>query len=216
MASLIVPIRKWKRKQVPRACVNCRKSHSGCDMVRPCAQCVAHGLQDTCTDLPRKNQRRESDKITNSSSSAAFASAAATAGSNLFRNTKSTFGDTMSDLRLPPLRYAGSDPGSPIAAAASEMDTSSSDSDAASRHTSGSTSPSGSPRRNSYNFSEYKPVWRESELDPKATAALQALLAAASLAHQELLMSAAANSSCSHDVAATTVAHCAQSSTLLA
>ena len=39
-----------KRKQVKRACGNCRKGHSACDLQRPCSRCQARGLEDSCTD----------------------------------------------------------------------------------------------------------------------------------------------------------------------
>jgi len=46
--------RPKKRLQVPRACMNCRKMHTGCETERPCKRCVQHGLE--CVDLPRKKR----------------------------------------------------------------------------------------------------------------------------------------------------------------
>jgi len=60
-------VKKWKRKQVPKACINCRKSHSGCDIQRPCGQCILHGTQATCIDVPRKNQRQLKQRKLNNS-----------------------------------------------------------------------------------------------------------------------------------------------------
>lgn len=48
--------RRPKRKQVKRACVNCRKSHSGCDDLRPCSRCIDNGLESSCADIPRKKR----------------------------------------------------------------------------------------------------------------------------------------------------------------
>jgi len=48
--------RRPKRKQVKRACSNCRKSHSGCNDLRPCSRCVENGLEATCADVPRKKR----------------------------------------------------------------------------------------------------------------------------------------------------------------
>jgi len=45
-----------KRAQVPKACGNCRKMHSGCDMERPCKRCVQNNLQSSCHDIPRKKR----------------------------------------------------------------------------------------------------------------------------------------------------------------
>lgn len=45
-----------KRKQVKRACSNCRKSHSGCDDLRPCSRCIDNGLESSCADVPRKKR----------------------------------------------------------------------------------------------------------------------------------------------------------------
>eukprot|EP01129_Flabellula_baltica_P014822 TRINITY_DN7218_c0_g1_i1.p1 TRINITY_DN7218_c0_g1~~TRINITY_DN7218_c0_g1_i1.p1 ORF type:complete len:297 (-),score=44.69 TRINITY_DN7218_c0_g1_i1:62-952(-) len=46
-----------KRKQVKRACTNCRKKHTACDDERPCQQCVRSGCADTCRDSPRKKRK---------------------------------------------------------------------------------------------------------------------------------------------------------------
>jgi len=48
--------RRPKRKQVKRACTNCRKSHSGCDDLRPCSRCTDNGLEASCEDVPRKKR----------------------------------------------------------------------------------------------------------------------------------------------------------------
>eukprot|EP01118_Nematostelium_gracile_P010717 TRINITY_DN3734_c0_g1_i1.p1 TRINITY_DN3734_c0_g1~~TRINITY_DN3734_c0_g1_i1.p1 ORF type:complete len:367 (+),score=93.23 TRINITY_DN3734_c0_g1_i1:85-1185(+) len=45
-----------KRQQVPKACSNCRKMHSGCDVERPCKRCIQNGLESTCIDVPRKKR----------------------------------------------------------------------------------------------------------------------------------------------------------------
>lgn len=49
-----------KRLQVPRACAQCRKSHAGCDLERPCKRCRQNGMDALCSDVPRK--KRESKK----------------------------------------------------------------------------------------------------------------------------------------------------------
>jgi len=51
-----------KRKQVKRACENCRKAHSGCDEERPCHRCKKRGEEDKCLDMPRKKRKRTNDK----------------------------------------------------------------------------------------------------------------------------------------------------------
>jgi len=45
-----------KRLQVPKACSNCRKMHSGCGLERPCRRCIQNGLEATCVDIPRKKR----------------------------------------------------------------------------------------------------------------------------------------------------------------
>jgi len=57
-----------KRLQVPKACSNCRKMHSGCGLERPCRRCVQNGLEATCNDIPRK--KRASRKRSKSEKSA--------------------------------------------------------------------------------------------------------------------------------------------------
>jgi hypothetical protein len=52
-----------KRQQVPKACSNCRKMHSGCDVERPCKRCVQNGLESSCLDLPRKKRVSKKKKI---------------------------------------------------------------------------------------------------------------------------------------------------------
>eukprot|EP01088_Endostelium_zonatum_P014695 TRINITY_DN331_c0_g1_i1.p1 TRINITY_DN331_c0_g1~~TRINITY_DN331_c0_g1_i1.p1 ORF type:complete len:449 (-),score=107.38 TRINITY_DN331_c0_g1_i1:244-1590(-) len=47
-----------KRKQVKRACSNCRKAHAGCDENRPCRRCVGGGKENSCKDVPRKKRSR--------------------------------------------------------------------------------------------------------------------------------------------------------------
>jgi len=46
---------KKKRKYVRVACVNCRRSKTGCDVSRPCKRCVQHGWESTCIDRPTKS-----------------------------------------------------------------------------------------------------------------------------------------------------------------
>jgi len=58
-----------KRKQVKRACSNCRKAHAGCDENRPCRRCVGGGKELTCKDVPRKKRTRARIKKEKSSSS---------------------------------------------------------------------------------------------------------------------------------------------------
>jgi hypothetical protein len=50
---------KKKRKQVKRACVNCRSAHTGCDHERPCKRCTTHGLEDSCCDQKKKVSKTE-------------------------------------------------------------------------------------------------------------------------------------------------------------
>eukprot|EP01114_Cavostelium_apophysatum_P014215 TRINITY_DN3632_c0_g1_i2.p1 TRINITY_DN3632_c0_g1~~TRINITY_DN3632_c0_g1_i2.p1 ORF type:complete len:423 (+),score=97.58 TRINITY_DN3632_c0_g1_i2:98-1366(+) len=52
-----------KRLQVPKACLNCRKMHTGCDTVRPCKRCVQHGIGHLCVDLTRRKRSREEDDV---------------------------------------------------------------------------------------------------------------------------------------------------------
>jgi len=47
-----VQFKKSKRKQVKRACINCRKSKTGCEDKRPCSRCIQLGISNTCTDAP--------------------------------------------------------------------------------------------------------------------------------------------------------------------
>jgi len=57
---------KVKRSQVPKACTNCRKNHAGCDLKRPCKRCSQNGIEDSCSDVPRKKRvlkRRNPEEI---------------------------------------------------------------------------------------------------------------------------------------------------------
>lgn len=49
-----------RRKQVRRACVNCRRSKTGCSHERPCRRCVNLNIGDSCVDAPRKRRRDKS------------------------------------------------------------------------------------------------------------------------------------------------------------
>jgi len=51
-----------RRRQVQRACVNCRRSKTGCSHERPCRRCVNLGIGDSCVDAPRKRRREKSSK----------------------------------------------------------------------------------------------------------------------------------------------------------
>eukprot|EP01120_Amphizonella_sp_Union-15-10_P001227 TRINITY_DN11279_c0_g1_i1.p1 TRINITY_DN11279_c0_g1~~TRINITY_DN11279_c0_g1_i1.p1 ORF type:complete len:347 (-),score=49.45 TRINITY_DN11279_c0_g1_i1:80-1120(-) len=46
-----------KRKQVKKACTNCRKAHSACDAQRPCNRCKKYNLESTCVDHQRKKRK---------------------------------------------------------------------------------------------------------------------------------------------------------------
>ena len=50
-----------KRSQVKTACINCRKSKTGCSSQRPCRRCCSLGLEDTCHDAPRKKRGKKLD-----------------------------------------------------------------------------------------------------------------------------------------------------------
>jgi hypothetical protein len=50
---------KKKRKQVKRACLNCRLAHSACGDTRPCKRCIQYGIQDSCIDVSRRNSRSQ-------------------------------------------------------------------------------------------------------------------------------------------------------------
>ena len=63
------PKKKKKRKQVKRACINCHKSHAGCDEVRPCKRCVSLGLEATCLDVEPRNTKRKSSDVKSESNS---------------------------------------------------------------------------------------------------------------------------------------------------
>lgn len=51
-----------RRRQVQRACVNCRRSKTGCSHQRPCKRCVNLGIGDTCVDAPRKRRRERGEE----------------------------------------------------------------------------------------------------------------------------------------------------------
>ena len=63
------PKKKKKRKQVKRACINCHKSHAGCDDVRPCKRCVSLGLEATCLDVEPRNNKKKANNSNPSHSS---------------------------------------------------------------------------------------------------------------------------------------------------
>ena len=48
-----INFKEKKRTQVKRACINCRKQHTGCDVQRPCGRCTARNIGNTCFDVPR-------------------------------------------------------------------------------------------------------------------------------------------------------------------
>lgn len=50
-----------KRKQVKRACSNCRKAHSACGKQRPCPRCVLRKEEHKCVDTPRKKRILEGE-----------------------------------------------------------------------------------------------------------------------------------------------------------
>ncbi|KAL9656850.1 hypothetical protein ABK040_004384 [Willaertia magna] len=58
---------KKKRKQVKRACVNCHKSHAGCDDNRPCKRCVSLGLEASCIDVVPNRQKNNFQASSNTS-----------------------------------------------------------------------------------------------------------------------------------------------------
>lgn len=45
-----------KRKQVERACANCRRSKTACSSSRPCHRCIKLDIADSCVDAPRKRR----------------------------------------------------------------------------------------------------------------------------------------------------------------
>ena len=51
-----------KRRQVGRACSNCRRSKTACADVRPCPRCVSHGLAECCVDAPKKRKPTKGKK----------------------------------------------------------------------------------------------------------------------------------------------------------
>jgi hypothetical protein len=52
---------KKKRRQVKRACLNCRIAHAACDNGRPCTRCVQYGLEVSCLDVERKNSKKRKE-----------------------------------------------------------------------------------------------------------------------------------------------------------
>lgn len=52
---------KKKRRQVKRACLNCRIAHAACDNGRPCARCLQYGLEVSCLDVERKNSKKKKE-----------------------------------------------------------------------------------------------------------------------------------------------------------
>jgi PAS domain-containing protein len=48
-----------KRRQVRRACTNCRKAHACCDEQRPCQRCINLGVIDECKDAENKKRGRK-------------------------------------------------------------------------------------------------------------------------------------------------------------
>jgi len=48
-----------KRKQVSRACMRCKQSHSCCGTDRPCERCLSLGLGDSCKDSEQKKRGRK-------------------------------------------------------------------------------------------------------------------------------------------------------------
>mmetsp|Transcript_20678 Transcript_20678/g.22979 ORF Transcript_20678/g.22979 Transcript_20678/m.22979 type:complete len:181 (+) Transcript_20678:17-559(+) len=49
---------KRKRRQVKKACSNCRAAHAACVDERPCTRCVIKGLDSTCTDIAKRKRAR--------------------------------------------------------------------------------------------------------------------------------------------------------------
>ncbi|KAL9644176.1 hypothetical protein ABK040_005639 [Willaertia magna] len=47
------------RKQVKKACLNCRKSHTACSEERPCTRCKELGIADICRDAESKKRGRK-------------------------------------------------------------------------------------------------------------------------------------------------------------
>lgn len=50
-----------KRKQVGRACSNCRQSKTACDDNRPCTRCTNRGIGHSCIDAPKKRRSKKKD-----------------------------------------------------------------------------------------------------------------------------------------------------------
>jgi len=53
----ISPPKGNRRKQVKRACSNCRSAHAGCDNQRPCSRCISKGLTDYCQEWTEEDAR---------------------------------------------------------------------------------------------------------------------------------------------------------------
>lgn len=63
-----------RRRQVRKACTNCRRAHACCEEQRPCQRCINLGLTDDCRDAENKKRGRKRklsvDKIVQSQFSA--------------------------------------------------------------------------------------------------------------------------------------------------
>ncbi|EGF79526.1 hypothetical protein BATDEDRAFT_25928 [Batrachochytrium dendrobatidis JAM81] len=64
---------KRKRDQVKTACINCRKACKKCSHERPCNRCVIHGIELSCTDVPRKDRIKGPKKNLKQTRAAAMA-----------------------------------------------------------------------------------------------------------------------------------------------
>lgn len=51
--------KRKRRKQVKKACTNCRQAHARCDDMRPCSRCVKHGIGQFCHDAKTKKRGRK-------------------------------------------------------------------------------------------------------------------------------------------------------------
>ncbi|KAG2374184.1 hypothetical protein C9374_011021 [Naegleria lovaniensis] len=90
------PKKKKKRKQVKRACINCHKSHAGCDDVRPCKRCVSLGLEATCLDVEPRNNKRKTNASNSSTSNTTDGANNPASNSSLKPQTKPTATDSPS------------------------------------------------------------------------------------------------------------------------
>ncbi|KAI5785583.1 hypothetical protein DFH27DRAFT_528487 [Peziza echinospora] len=55
---LLPPSQRKTKTHVASACVNCKKAHLACDVVRPCPRCVGLSKQDSCIDVQHKKRGR--------------------------------------------------------------------------------------------------------------------------------------------------------------